>query len=171
MVCLCSAGWLVTYKNNDKLWEPSVVSVSRSLRAVQSFHARRYGPHVWHSCECCFDSSYAQFGGACDYEHLCVCVWLRSPAVDEEERWRRPGRWLASMLCVSSSASTVCWVTGKTSVPEKPVMFIMVALCNRAHRYIFALWFLSFFFLFFFPRLISAIGYWISTILPHVVWP
>ena len=34
----------------------------------------------------------------------------------------------------------------------------------------FALWFLSFFFLFF-PRLISAVGDWMSTILPHIVWP
>jgi len=48
---------------------------------------------------------------------------------------------------------------------------LMVALCNRADHYIFALWFLSFFFLsfFFFPRLISAVGDWMSTILPHMV--
>ena len=56
----------------------------------------------------------------------------------------------------------------------------MVALWNRADRYIFILWFLlsiclfflSFFFFFFFPRLISAVGDWMSAILPHVtVWP
>jgi len=45
----------------------------------------------------------------------------------------------------------------------------MVALWNRADHYIFALWFLSFFF--FFPRLISAVADWMSTILPHIVWP
>jgi len=45
----------------------------------------------------------------------------------------------------------------------------MVALCNRADHYIFALWFLSSFF--FFPRLISAVEDWMSTILPHMVWP
>jgi len=49
-------------------------------------------------------------------------------------------------------------------------VLIMVALCNRADHYIFALWFLSFFLLFF-PRLISAVGDWISAILPHMVWP
>jgi len=41
---------------------------------------------------------------------------------------------------------------------------IMAAVCNRAGHYIFALWFLlssSFFF----PRLISAVGEWMSTIL------
>ena len=44
----------------------------------------------------------------------------------------------------------------------------MVALCNMADHYIFALWFLSFLF---FPCLISAVGDWMSTILPHMVWP
>jgi len=48
------------------------------------------------------------------------------------------------------------------------VIIIMVALCNRADHYIFALWFLS---IFFFPRLISAVGDWMSTILPNMVWP
>ena len=47
----------------------------------------------------------------------------------------------------------------------------MVALCNRADHYIFALWFLSVFLLSFFPRLISAVGDWMSAILPHMVWP
>jgi len=46
----------------------------------------------------------------------------------------------------------------------------MAALCNRTGHYIFALWFLSFFF-FFFPRLISAVADWMSTILPHIVCP
>ena len=57
-------------------------------------------------------------------------------------------------------------------------LLVMVALCNRADHYIFMLWFvlssffflLSFFFLFF-PRLISAVGDWMFTILWHMVWP
>ena len=53
---------------------------------------------------------------------------------------------------------------------------IMVALCNRADHYIFALWFLSIFFpssffRLFFPRLISAVRDWMSTILLHMAWP
>jgi len=49
---------------------------------------------------------------------------------------------------------------------------IMAALCNRADHYIFALWFLlSIFYLLFFPRLISAVADWMSTILLHMVWP
>ena len=54
-----------------------------------------------------------------------------------------------------------------------PCGFFMVALCNRADHYIFIL-FLSFFlssFFFFFPRLISAVGDWMFTILWHMVWP
>jgi len=42
-------------------------------------------------------------------------------------------------------------------------------LCNRADHYIFALWFLSS--SSFFPGLISAVGDWMSTVLPHMVWP
>ena len=50
---------------------------------------------------------------------------------------------------------------------------VMAALWNRAGHYIFALWFLSSFFLSssFFPRLISAVGDWMSAILPHMMWP
>jgi len=43
-----------------------------------------------------------------------------------------------------------------------PERLVMVALCNRADHYIFALWFLSSFFLSFFPRLISATVDWMS---------
>jgi len=45
---------------------------------------------------------------------------------------------------------------------------IMVALCNRADHYIFILFLLS---SSFFPRLISAFGDWMFTILWHMVWP
>ena len=47
----------------------------------------------------------------------------------------------------------------------------MVALCNRETIYIFILFLSSFFFLLFFPRLISAVGDWMFTILWHMVWP
>jgi len=53
-------------------------------------------------------------------------------------------------------------------------LFIMAALRSRCGHYIFALWFLSIFYLlssFFIPRLISAAADWMSTILPHMVWP
>jgi len=60
---------------------------------------------------------------------------------------------------------------GTTDSPLAEVgKLVMVALCNRADHYIFIL-FLSFFFLSFFPRLISAAGDWMFTILWHMVWP
>ena len=48
-------------------------------------------------------------------------------------------------------------------------ILFMVALWNRADHYIFILFLLSSSFLF--PGLISAVGNWMSTILPHKVWP
>ena len=53
------------------------------------------------------------------------------------------------------------------------VALFMVALCNRADHYIFILRFLLLLLLLLllFPRLISAVGDWMSTILPHMVWP
>jgi len=51
------------------------------------------------------------------------------------------------------------------------IMFVMVALRNRADHYIFAPWFLSSFSFLCFPRLISAVADWTSAIIPHVAWP
>jgi len=42
---------------------------------------------------------------------------------------------------------------------------IMAALRSRCGHYIFALWFLLSF-----PRLISAVAHWMSTILPHMAY-
>jgi len=50
------------------------------------------------------------------------------------------------------------------------LLVVIVALWNRAGHYIFALWFLSFFFLFF-SRLIPAAADWMSTIFLHMVGP
>ena len=53
------------------------------------------------------------------------------------------------------------------------LMEVMAALCSRCGHYIFVLWFLLaiFFLSSSFPRLISAVADWVSTILPHMVWP
>jgi len=45
---------------------------------------------------------------------------------------------------------------------------VMATLRSRCRHYILQLWFLSYFF---FPHLFSAVGYWMSTILPHMMWP
>jgi len=57
---------------------------------------------------------------------------------------------------------------GRTSGWALAHILVMVALCNRAdHIYFHPVSSSSFFF----PRLISAVGDWMSTILPHMVWP
>jgi len=53
---------------------------------------------------------------------------------------------------------------------SKHQFLVMAALWNRAGHYMFALWFLSSMFLSFsFPRQISAVADWMSTILLHMV--
>jgi len=49
------------------------------------------------------------------------------------------------------------------------ILLVMAALHSRCGHYIFVL-FLSCSF-FFFPRLISVVADWMSTILLHMVWP
>jgi len=51
------------------------------------------------------------------------------------------------------------------------VNFFMVALCNRADHIYFHPVVCSFFFFLFCPCLITAVGDWMSAILPHMVWP
>jgi len=78
----------------------------------------------------------------------------------------RPSRWALAHILVYFAFSSI-----------QLQHFIMVALCNRADHYIFMLWFvlllllLLLSFSFFFPRLISAAGDWMFTILWHMVWP
>ena len=71
-------------------------------------------------------------------------------------------------LEINDFPQTARW---KVTSKARPSLF-MVALCNRADHYIFILFLLLLsFFLLFFPRLISAVGDWMSTILRHMVWP
>jgi len=54
------------------------------------------------------------------------------------------------------------WFCGFQEATEDALF--MAALCNRCGHYIFALFL-------FFLRLISAVADWMSTVLPHVMWP
>jgi len=71
--------------------------------------------------------------------------------------------WIGCLLCSSF----------EIILPVSTLLLIifMVALCNRAVHYIFALWFPSSLFLLLFPCVISAVAdWWMSTILPLMVW-
>jgi len=50
-------------------------------------------------------------------------------------------------------------------------LLIMAALRSRCGHYISSFRFFFFFLSIFFPRLFSAVADWMSTILPHMVWP
>jgi len=50
-------------------------------------------------------------------------------------------------------------------------LFLFMAALDSRCRYILQLWFLSFYLLSFFPRLFSAVGDCMSTILQHMMWP
>ena len=67
----------------------------------------------------------------------------------------------------------LCFKPAAVNCSVKPyTALFMAALRSRCGHYIFALWYLSIFFLsFFIHRLISAAADWMSTILPHMVWP
>ena len=75
--------------------------------------------------------------------------------------WRQSRSWIRIRIHIVTMVRRAL-----AEVWSVPVLLVMVALCNRADH---ALWFLSSFF--FFPRLISAAVDWMSTILPHMVWP
>jgi len=85
---------------------------------------------------------------------------------------------LAALLCgtlvVDVSKTAVLnrgyhlYSSGRPSRWALADILVMAALRSRCGQYIFALWFLSIFFI---PRLISAAAYWMSTILLHMVWP
>jgi len=72
--------------------------------------------------------------------------------------------------CSISAGSAI--ITVLSLIRSSTNAFIMVALCNRADHYIFALWFLSIYLLSFFYSSPNLSGRtWMSTILLHMVWP
>ena len=70
---------------------------------------------------------------------------------------------------INDIGNSISGIPIKLFADDTNLFIFIVALCNRADHYIFIL-FLSFFLLSFFPRLISAVGDWTSTILQHMVW-
>jgi len=136
----------------------------------------------------CWRSSVSSCWTSVSRPTLCGCSrrrWrCRTPVATISEcspaccwRWRPPaGRSIGSTPASSTlyerspSPTRNVWLFLIAVYHNESInhVFIMVALCNRADHYIFALWFLSIFFFFclsFFPRLISAAAGWMSTIL------
>jgi len=84
--------------------------------------------------------------------------------------------WIKVLLqgeCNTECPCPLLWMVLCAELDFWDLQIFMVAPWNGADHYIFILSFvLSFFFLsIFFPRLISAAADWVSTILPHMMWP
>ena len=74
-------------------------------------------------------------------------------------------------LCKMSLAFSYTFVHQVPVVVCNCMSLLMVALWHRADHIYFHAVVCLFFFLLFFPRLISAAADWMSAILPHMVWP
>jgi len=71
----------------------------------------------------------------------------------------------------STEHNTYFSTTATSRSPTTSNQLFMAAIWNRAGHYVFILWLHLSSFLIFFPRLISAVGDWMSAILPHMAWP
>jgi len=100
-----------------------------------------------------------------------LTAWYWTVPRSHRPYWLHPNETEALYLDTHSQQWLFCSSVHTRSASEhllhRTNALIMAALCNRAGHYVFALWFLSSFF----PCLISAVADWISTILPHMVWP
>jgi len=74
---------------------------------------------------------------------------------------------LERTLAIAGTSQAEVAVDAHASV----IGIFMAALRSRCGHYIFILWFLLSFYLLSFPRLISGVADWMSTILQHMVWP
>ena len=108
---------------------------------------------------------------AVTFANDCV-AGAKSAILDWLPCWFCTGTMCRSTLCslaVRTKDWTIIWNTERRYVYTLPDSWSLIALCNRADHYIFALWFLS---LFFFPSP-NLIGRRLDVyhILRHMVWP
>jgi len=111
----------------------------------------------------------------CGHARLCVCL-SAAYCTDPDVTWGS-GRGCPLVVHYWADLQSVhglrCYgnITRMRNVSEYMLVLalclVMVAICNRADHYILPCGF----YLSFSPRLISAVGDWMSTILPHMVWP
>jgi len=109
-------------------------------------------------------------------EHWLVTDWHTTTAYTALA-WRRAVKTVnASVLATMDIEGATVWNFSDFGAAIPLWRLIMAALRSTCGHYIFVL-FLSFFFLsfflsfFYFPRLISAVADWMSTIILHMVWP
>jgi len=105
----------------------------------------------------------------CRPTHNTPAVWTKWNALVADSVAQAADATIRSLHRMSSPGC-VRW-TWRATAGLCHAFLVMVALCNRADHYIFAV--VTIFLSFLFPRLISAAGDWRSIILPvpHMAWP
>jgi len=97
-------------------------------------------------------------------------------AISNRSSLRQFGSWNQHCLRIFYIIFTLCWFHNDSHLHTLMLLLLlMVAQCNRADHIYFhpvvCSSSSSSFFLSFFPCLTSAVGDWMSAILPHMVWP
>jgi len=98
--------------------------------------------------------------------HTCYCLGLDTCSYNH-------GKVVWRLLQFSFFNNPTTWITWEQKSQKGQNSIFMATLRSKCRHYILQLWLLSSssFFLLFFPRLYSAAGDWMSTILPHMMWP
>jgi len=107
---------------------------------------------------------------------LIVCVLMWTERFDEQEataqstytgvaEWRQSDKWSTESTRRRQASDATCSQchSSRLTILSVHTQLIMAALCSRAGHYIFILSFVFYLLSFFF--------FWMSAILPHMVWP
>ena len=90
---------------------------------------------------------------------LPVCQ-LVDPSMNVSEIYMSDHEFLYSVLCLCMVNIQVCHLLWPPCVADADIIFLPCGF-----------FFFFLLLLLFFPRLISAVAHWMSTILPHMLWP
>ena len=158
-------------------WQCYFPVISRSL---SPFSYLRFLP--LQICTCVFRTSvfhpfylrfsYLHFQSPPMYMYLLLADIDTVPTSSTSSMWRDGGMRSTETHWIFRLLYTVTFSQNAKHCCELAITLFMVAVWNRETIYIFMLWFvLLLLLLLFFPRLISAVGDWMFTILWHMVWP
>jgi len=135
------------YKNCQRQSCSAINCLSSSINILAGV-----GPFPWYLTAKGRPPLEARGDALCCQQMLAYLLQVRCPSC-------RP---VNSVKALKATSMVIAWY--------KIVALFMAALWNGAGHYIFAMWFLSFFFFYSLPK-ISAVAHWMSTILLHMVWP
>ena len=152
--------WRTDGQNYDSQDRASIARTVKTYRSPPAsfFYHPRYGRNTSRTCSLsCFSLDSALFlAFSLAFSDITFCLSDSS----------RTLIFRSSTLMADVSAEPLITSHPPTDRSTLHVSLVMVALWNRPDRYIFILFPSSFLF----PRLISAVGDWMSTILRHMVW-